>query len=172
MFSIHWPGCGQVYGILGTMLLITFGISTPFIFLTDATLKFFSTHVWILYIAAGIVIAQLLFNLAMSCQMCCGGSSLLQSYLWMMKTPPWNYLYLLTFSVCFGIFVGFLCAQYTVKSVLLIFALTFILIVALTIYAVKTQADFTGCGAYIMVLFLGLIMLFLVYSFFPGSRVT
>ena len=78
----------------------------------------------------------------------------------------------MTFSVCFGLFVGFLCAQYTVKSVLLIFGLTFILIVALTIYAVKTQADFTGCGAYIMVLFLGLIMLFLVYSFFPGSRVT
>lgn len=29
-----------------------------------------------------------------------------------------------------GIFVGFLCAQYTVKSVLLVFALTFVLIAA------------------------------------------
>lgn len=48
--------------------------------------------------------------------------------------------------------MGFICAQYTVKSVLLIFALTFVLIVALTIFAVVTKADFTGCGAYIMVL--------------------
>lgn len=89
----------------------------------------------------------------------------------MMKTSPWNYLYLMTFSACFGVMVGFLCAQYTVQSVLLIFVLTFVLIVALTIYAVKTKADFTGCGAYIMVALLGFIMLFLVYTFFPGSVV-
>lgn len=149
-------------------MVITFGISTPFIFKTDATLSFFSRNVWILYIAAGIVIAQVIFDLAMSCQMCCGGTGLLESYLWMMRTPPWNYLYLMTFSACFGIFVGFLCAQYTVKSVLLVFALTFVLIVALTIYAVRTKADFTGCGAYILVLFLGLIMLIMVYSFVRG----
>lgn len=158
----------KVYGILGAMMVITFGISTPFIFKTDATLSFFSRNVWILYIAAGIVIAQVIFDLAMSCQMCCGGTGLLESYLWMMRTPPWNYLYLMTFSACFGIFVGFLCAQYTVKSVLLVFALTFVLIVALTIYAVRTKADFTGCGAYILVLFLGLIMLIMVYSFVRG----
>lgn len=92
----------QVYGILGTMLLITFGISTPFIFATKDTLAFFLANMWILYIAGGIVIAQIIFNFAMSCQMCCGGSGLLESYLWMMKTPPWNYVYLMTFAICFG----------------------------------------------------------------------
>lgn len=44
----------------------------------------------------------------------------------MMKTSPWNYLYLLTFSVCFGVITGFICAQYTVQSVMLVFALTFV----------------------------------------------
>ena len=161
----------KVYGILGTMLLITFGISTPFIFATKATLDFFKVNVWILYIVYAIVIAQLIFNFAMSCQMCCGGSSLLQSYLWMMKTSPYNYVYLFTFAACFGVCTGFICAQYTVQSVLLVFALTFVLIVALTIYAVKTKADFTGCGAFMMVGILGLSMLFLVYMFFPGSVV-
>lgn len=71
----------KVYGILGTMLLITFGISTPFIFATEATLGFFRQNTWILYIIFGIVICQLIFNFAMSCQMCCGGTGLLQSYL-------------------------------------------------------------------------------------------
>eukprot|EP00913_Durusdinium_trenchii_P020774 g19514.t1 len=126
----------KVYGILGVMLLITFGIGTPFIFATKATLSFFQANVWIVYIVGAILIAQVIFDLAMSCQLCC-----------------------------------FICAQYTVQSVMLVFALTFVLILALTIYAVKTQADFTGRGAYIMVLILGLLMLLLVYSFFPGSVV-
>ncbi|CAJ1369225.1 unnamed protein product [Effrenium voratum] len=161
----------KVYGILGTMLLITFGITTPFIFATRDTLRFFHQNQWILYIVGGIVLAQLVFDLCMSCQLCCGGTGLIRTYFAMMKTPPWNYLYLMTFSVCFGVLIGFVCAQYTAQSVLLVFALTFVLVVALTIYAVKTQADFTGCGAYIMVLLLGFVMLILVYSFFPSSLV-
>mmetsp|Transcript_46282 Transcript_46282/g.110001 ORF Transcript_46282/g.110001 Transcript_46282/m.110001 type:complete len:339 (-) Transcript_46282:299-1315(-) len=161
----------KVYGILGTMLLITFGISTPFIFDTKRTLWFFHRNQWILYVVGFIVLAQVIFDLCMSCQLCCGGSGLLRSYFWMMKTSPWNYLYLMTFSVCFGVLIGFVCAQYTAQSVLLVFALTFVLVVALTIYAVRTKADFTGCGAYIMVLFMGMIMLILVYSLFPSSLV-
>ena len=161
----------KVYGILGMMLVLTFGISLPFIFATDVTMKFMRNHVWILYMVAAIVLAQIVFDLAMSCQLCCGGSSLMQTYFRMMKTAPWNYLYLTTFSLCFGVLVGFICARYTAQSVLLVFALTAVMIIALTIYAVRTKADFTGCGAYIMVLFLGLIMLLLVYSFFPGSLI-
>ena len=161
----------KVYGILGMMLVLTFGVSSPFVFAKDATLEFFQNHVWILYIVAAVVLAQIVFDVAMSCQMCCGGTSLVQTYFRMMKTPPWNYLYLATFSLCFGVLVGFICSRFKVESVVLVFALTAVLILALTIYAVRTQADFTGCGAYIMVLILGLIMLILVYSLFPGSVV-
>lgn len=161
----------KVYGILGVMLMITFGLTLPFILATETTLGFLRAHVWILYIVMGIVLAQFVFDMAMSCQMCCGSTGLLQSYLKMWKTSPWNYTYLMTFSMCFGVMVGFLCTQYTAQSVLLVFALTAVLVIALTIYAVKTQADFTGCGAYVMVLLLGLLMLLLVYSFFPGSNV-
>ncbi|CAE6960793.1 GRINA [Symbiodinium natans] len=161
----------KVYGILGMMVVITFGISLPFVFATQPTLNFFHQHVWILYIVGAVFLAQLVFDLAMSCQMCCGGTGLIESYFRMMKTAPWNYLYLTTFSLCFGVLVGFICAKYKAQSVVLVFALTAVLIIALTIYAVRTQADFTGCGAYIMVMILGLIMLILVYSFFPGSVV-
>ena len=53
---------------------------------------------------------------------------------------PSDFRYLMTFSVCFGVLIGFVCAQYTAQSVLLVFALTFVLVVALTIYAVRTKA--------------------------------
>eukprot|EP00437_Effrenium_voratum_P033315 CAMPEP_0181481396 /NCGR_PEP_ID=MMETSP1110-20121109/44294_1 /TAXON_ID=174948 /ORGANISM="Symbiodinium sp., Strain CCMP421" /LENGTH=317 /DNA_ID=CAMNT_0023606895 /DNA_START=30 /DNA_END=980 /DNA_ORIENTATION=- len=161
----------KVYGILGTMLLITFGITTPFIFATAKTLWFFQQNQWILYIVGGLMTAQLVFDFCMFCQLCCGGSGLIRLYYSMMKTAPWNYLYIMTFSSCFGVMTGFLCACYTAQSVLLVFALTFVLVVALTIYAVRTQADFTGWGAYIMVLFLGFGMAVLVYCFFPSSLV-
>ena len=42
----------------------------------------------------GIVLAQLVFDLCMSCQLCCGGTGLIRTYFAMMKTPPWNYLHL------------------------------------------------------------------------------
>jgi len=161
----------KVYGILGVMLLTTFGLTVPFVFATDSTLKFFAAHTWILMIIGAIIIAQFVFDLAMSCQMCCGCSGLMESYLKMMKTAPLNYIYLMTFAACFGVLVGFACAQYTAQSVLLVFGLTAVLIVALTVYAVYTKADFTGCGAYVMVMILGLVMLLLVCSFFPGSKV-
>jgi len=162
----------KVYGILGMMLLLTFAVSLPFVLMADKAQLFILQHVWILYIAVGVVIAQLVFDMAASCQgLCCGSTGLFQSYFWMMRTAPWNYMYLTLWSLCLGVVVGFICAQYTAQSVLLVFALTAVLIIALTIYAVRTQADFTGCGAYIMVALLGLLMTICVYSFFPSSVV-
>mmetsp|Transcript_11371 Transcript_11371/g.21477 ORF Transcript_11371/g.21477 Transcript_11371/m.21477 type:complete len:303 (+) Transcript_11371:79-987(+) len=157
----------KVYGILAVMLLITFGLCVPFIFMQDATLDFFRANVWILYIIGAIVIAQLCFDCAMSCQMCCGGSSLIRGYLKMMTTPPWNYAYLMTFSVCLGVIVGFTCARYTAESVLIVFALTVVVVVALTIYAVKTSADFTGFSPFILVACIGLVLILVAFLLFP-----
>ena len=105
---------------------------------------------WIVYIVGAIVVAQVCFDCAMSCQLCCGGSSLIRGYLKMMTTPPWNYLYLLVFSVCFGVLVGYVCASYTAESVLLVFALTLIMVACLTLYAIRTSADFTGWGPHMI----------------------
>lgn len=161
----------KVYGILFTMLLVTFGICVPFVFFTGDTLTFLRAHQWIVLAVGVILLAQYLFNMCMMCGAMCGSTGMMQGYIRMMKTVPWNYIYLLVFSSCFGVVVGFLCAQYTVQSVLLVFGLTAVLILALTAFAVRTKADFTGCGAYVMVLILGLLMLLLVAAFFPSSNV-
>eukprot|EP00438_Fugacium_kawagutii_P006011 Skav200023 [mRNA] locus=scaffold2535:259678:272922:- [translate_table: standard] len=150
------------------MLLITFGISTPFIFLPEASMNFFTERIWLLYTILGIVVSQIFLNLVMSCQMCC--YCFRDRYLWMMKTAPWNFLYLTTFAASFGVFMGFICARNTVESVLLIFAMTTVFIVALSIYAVRKKADFSGSGAYWMVLFLGLLMTLLIFVIFPHNE--
>ena len=85
----------------------------------------------------------------------------------MMVTPPWNYLYLMVFSVCFGVLVGYVCASYTAESVLLVFALTVVMIVCLTVYAVRTSADFTGWGPHMLVICVGLLLLLLMYFLLP-----
>merc|ERR1712039_1002286 len=112
---------------------------------------------------------QYVMNMCIACQMCCGGSSFLRAYFLMFKTAPWNYMYLFTFAACLGVVVGMICAQYTAQSVLVVFGLTVVVIAALTVYAVRTQADFTGCGAYVMVMLVGLLLLLLVTLFLPNS---
>jgi len=161
----------KVYGILFSMFLVTFGICVPFVFFTARTLAFLEAHQWIVAVVGVILAIQYMFNMCMMCGALCGSFGMMKGYMRMMKTVPWNYLYLFVFSGCFGVVVGLICAQYTAQSVLLVFALSAVLIVALTVYAVMTKADFTGYGAYIMVMILGLLMLLLVAGFFPGSKI-
>jgi protein lifeguard len=160
----------KVYGILFSMLVVTFGISTPFIFHTARTLGFLMDHQWIVALVSAILLVQYMVNMCMLCGAMCGSYGMMQGYIQMMKTVPWNYIYLFVFAGCFGVVVGLICAQYTVQSVLLVFAVSAVLVLALTAYAVWTKADFTGCGAYIMVLLVGLLLVILVAAFFPNSK--
>lgn len=169
--SVRLQFVKKVYGTLSVMLIISFGLAAPFIFATEATLSWFQSHIWVLGVVGIVILAQYIFDLCMACQLCCGGTGLMRVYFRMMKTVPWNYLYLFTFAACFGVLVGFSCASYTVQSVLLVFGLTILLILALTIYAVRTQADFTGCGAYVLVFLVGLMLLLLVGVFLPATSI-
>lgn len=68
--------------------------------------------------------------------------------------------------------VGVICMAFTATSVCLVFAISAIIILALTAYAYYTKADFTGMGAYILVAILGLVLLGAIGIFFPmGSHV-
>merc|ERR1712187_582554 len=54
--------------------------------------------------------------------------------------------------------------QYEAQSVCFVFALTAIMCVALTVFAVTTKSDFTGCGAYVFVALIGLMLFGLLAS--------
>merc|ERR1719401_1641311 len=81
-----------------------------------------------------------------------------------MRQTPLNYILLLVFTVAEAVLVGFVSAQYTQESVILVLAITCVVVFSLTLFACQTSIDFTGMGAYlfaaVMVLFgFGLVLM-------------
>jgi len=148
----------KVYGLLFYMLSITFAICTPFIFQPRQTGVWLDHNPWLPTTCSVLMGAFYLFNMCMIGAMCTGNDSLYQAYLRMFVTVPSNVVFLSLVSAVFGCVVGFVTLQYEQASVLFIFGLCAVLIVALTLFAVKTEADFTGMGAYIFVAVLGLVL--------------
>merc|ERR1719183_3285408 len=64
----------------------------------------------------------------------------------MVRSYPYNYIILFTFTVFEAILVGFVSASYTWQSVILCAGLTAVIFLGLTIFAFKTKTDFTGFG--------------------------
>ena len=80
------------------------------------------------------------------------------------RTVPINYILLFSFTLCMSfyclLFTSFFPAEYVISAVLLTFGAT----VGLTIYAAKTDTDFTFCDAFLFALLL--IIIFSVILFF------
>jgi hypothetical protein len=157
----------KTYGLLTYMLVITFSITTPFIFNSRKDVAaFMSAHPWIPIVTGVTFLALYMLNFCVMISAMCSGE-LVQAYLRMFKTFPQNICFITVVASCFGVLMGGICLQYTAQSVLLVFALCACIVVGLTVYAVKTKADFTGMGAYIFVAVLGLIFTGIICSFFP-----
>merc|ERR1719258_829892 len=62
------------------------------------------------------------------------------------RTYPYNYVFLFAFTFFEAILVGFASANYTWQSVMLCAGLTAFIFFGLTVYAAKTETDFTGFG--------------------------
>lgn len=154
----------KVYALVALMLVVSFGIASPFVFLADDTSAWLDSHKWLTTLMTVVFITMILLNMCLLCS-----SRTASCYMKMFKTVPWNYMYLFTFASIFGFWLGIACARYTAGSVCLVFAISFILVVALTAYAICTKADFSGMGAYALVLLLGLLMSLLVSLFFPSG---
>merc|ERR1719456_1687875 len=73
-----------------------------------------------------------------------------------MQEAPTNYFLLFGFTVAESVLVGIICIGYTKESVLIVFAITAIVVVALSLFACQTKYDITGFAPYMLV---GLIVL-------------
>merc|ERR1719482_961064 len=119
---------------------------------------------------SAVMMGFYLFNMCMIGSLLCRSDALYRSYIGMFKTFPHNVCFLTLISAVFGTMVGFITLQYSMHSVLFIFALCAVLVVALTAFAVRTESDFTGMGPYIFVAVLGLMLTGLLLSFaMPGG---
>jgi len=68
----------------------------------------------------------------------------------LMRKSPENYIILAVFTVAESILVGFISAQYTTESVLIIVGVTALVVLGLTLFACQTTYDFTGMGPYLV----------------------
>jgi len=142
----------KVYGVLSAQLLLTAAVAAPFV-LSESVKAYVKIH------GSGLMIGATVLNIAFLCCMICNKPA--------MRTFPQNYLLLGSFTVCEGIVVGVICAQYTAGSVLLAVVATAVLVAGLTAYAMYTKTDFTGMGAYLFVGLMVLMMFGLVCMFLP-----
>jgi len=161
----------KVYGIVFTMLAVTFGITFPFVFHEEATKAWVKEHMWVIVVAFVFLLVQHVLHMCMAMEQCCGGSALSEAYIKMFVTVPWNYLYLMVYAACMGVVVGIICTAYKMASVCMIFCLTAAIIVGLTCYAFYTKADFTDMGAYIFVALLAFMLVSFLGIFFPIGSV-
>lgn len=120
----------KVYGILTVQLLLTVAIAAP---LSQAQI-FVRNNTWLLGLS---MIATLGAICAMTC---CQQTT---------RMYPQNYVCLFIFTFFEAILVGFISAAYTPQSVVLAAATTVLIFGCMTVYAWKTDTDFTGFGPYI-----------------------
>mmetsp|Transcript_48731 Transcript_48731/g.116003 ORF Transcript_48731/g.116003 Transcript_48731/m.116003 type:complete len:262 (+) Transcript_48731:51-836(+) len=108
----------------------------------------------------GVVSLMMVFSTAMTIGimlvfMCCPNT---------MRESPTNYVLLALFTLAEAIMVGFVCANYTVQSVVVAFGITALVVVSLTLFACQTKYDFTGLMPYFFVFSLVLCGLGLALS--------
>lgn len=118
----------KVYGLLSAQLLLTVLVATPFQFMDSIQLQ---GQTWLLGLSVMMTIMVI-------CAVACCKD--------MTRSFPYNYIILFTFTLFEAILVGFVSAQYTWQSVLMSAGLTAVIFFGLTIFAFKTDTDFTGFG--------------------------
>jgi hypothetical protein len=145
----------KVYSILFVQLLLTSAIAAPFILLETATVaSFVKGNMWLMWLSLAL---SFTFMIIFAC------------FPSLMRTYPWNYAILFLFTATEGLFIGLICATYTVESVLLAVVTVTGVALALTLFAFQTKYDFTGWGPYLMVASIVLLVFGLVLIFFRDN---
>mmetsp|Transcript_10824 Transcript_10824/g.18956 ORF Transcript_10824/g.18956 Transcript_10824/m.18956 type:complete len:233 (+) Transcript_10824:87-785(+) len=145
----------KVYSLLSVQLVLTGVIAFPIQQMDKETIMENRQYLQL------AMILSLVSVLSVTC--CCQGLA---------RQVPWNYFFLFLVTVCEAVIVGFISALYTTTSVLMAVALTSIIFIGLTMYAMTTETDFTGMGGYLMAFLLGMIGVSFLMMFFPATPLT
>jgi hypothetical protein len=91
----------------------------------------------------------------------------------LMRVYPTNYALLSVFTIAESILIGYISAQYTKESVLIVAAVTAVVVLGLSVFACQTEYDFSGWGPYLLcalfVMF-GLSLCFLIAAMLGFSN--
>ena len=83
------------------------------------------------------------------------------------QNVPINYIVLIIFTLSYSWDVAAITCTYTFSSVMIALLLTFITVVSLSIYAMKTKEDFTIVGGTLFVCMILLIFISIIYIIIP-----
>mmetsp|Transcript_3868 Transcript_3868/g.4808 ORF Transcript_3868/g.4808 Transcript_3868/m.4808 type:complete len:254 (+) Transcript_3868:29-790(+) len=120
----------KVYGILGAQLVAT-SVVAGLITVFGANLVVYNPA-----LVSVLMVLSMVMLISMTCVFICCPDT--------MRRSPTNYILLSLFTLAEAVLVGFICIQYTVQSVLVTFAVTAVVTLALTLFACQTKYDFTG----------------------------
>lgn len=140
----------KVYGIIAYQLVITsiviyFSLESPWF--KNLLLKSFGLFITNVFLTFFLVLLPL----------CCP-----QAY----SIVPLNYIILTVFTLSYSCLIAMEVCMYSVSSIMVALFLTFVTVISLTIYAWKSEKDFTICGgtlfvSLILLIFSSLILIFI-----------
>lgn len=133
--SVRMGFIRKVYLILMAQMVVTFGMVALFTLSSDV--KKFVHDTPGLFIAA--IVGTFVCIIALSC---CGN---------LRRRTPHNYIFLAIFTVCEGFVLGTAAASYTKNEILIAVGVTVVVTLSLTLFAFQTKIDFTGCGIFVFV---------------------
>ncbi|CAH2039293.1 unnamed protein product, partial [Iphiclides podalirius] len=132
----------KVYTIVMAQLLFTGLIIFGFI-QAPSVGDYAREHFWTVFAAPLIVYFTTFF-----CILCCEGPR---------RRVPCNYIFLLLFTASLAVMVGITATRFRYEEILIAAGITFVIFLALTLFACQTRFDFTilnGCGLCILLILL------------------
>lgn len=132
----------KVYAILSIQLGVTFGIALCFILVESMSL-WIRKYWWVTLIAVGVAFI-------MTMVLTCVPS--------LARRVPGNFIMLTIITLCYSLVIGYAGAVTTTQAFAIAAGITFAVTIGLTIFAIQTKWDFTGCGVYLFVLLLVLFV--------------
>ncbi|KAH8263697.1 hypothetical protein KR044_012700, partial [Drosophila immigrans] len=130
-------------------LAITAGITCIFVFLEGPN-EWLRENIWVVFIAIGVFMIL---------------SMVLMCYISIARKVPINYVLLILCTLCMSIMVSASCLFYHPMQILTAVGITTAVCVALALFAAIAPWDFTGCGPFLCILMLVLILLGIVNIF-------
>ncbi|XP_068244220.1 protein lifeguard 1-like isoform X2 [Palaemon carinicauda] len=125
----------KVYLILMVQLLVTLGIVSLFTFHTGVR-RFVLTHSWMYFLSYAIFLVTYLTLV------CCSG---------VRRKWPGNFIMLGIFTLALSYMAGTIAATHNTQIVIMTIGITCAICFLITLFATQTKYDFTGCGVYLFV---------------------
>jgi FtsH-binding integral membrane protein len=141
----------KVFAILFLQLAITIAIICFFTFVTPVK-NYMNDHIWVFWTAFGL---SIFFIILLSC------------FVEIRRRVPWNYIFLIIFTIMESIVLGYISSVYSWESVIMAMGICAVVCIALIVFSFQTKFDFTRLGG---MLFVALIV-FLLFGLFAGIYV-